>query len=58
MRCIMCHLIGQASNGNNITQSKKNIFSYNPKHGTILNIINLKKHVMNEHKITLVWYKK
>jgi hypothetical protein len=54
----MCHLIGQASNGNNITQSKKNIFSYNPKHGTILNIINLKKHVMNEHKITLVWYKK
>jgi hypothetical protein len=43
MRCVMCHLVGQASNGNNITQSKKNIFPYNPQHGRILSIISMKK---------------
>lgn len=50
----MCPPTSQASSNNTIMWSKKGMLSYNPTHGITI----MKKHVMNEHKVVLVWYKK
>ncbi len=50
----MCHPTSQAASDNNIMWSKKGMLSYNPTHGIII----MEKHVMKEHNVVLVWYKK
>ncbi len=51
MSCVTPHVKFQVAT--TLHDPKKGIFSYNPAYG----ITNMRKHVLNEHKVSLVRYK-